>query len=245
MNAVLAPTAAIHSRTALAMNSGPLSERTWPGTPRRMNRSDKTSMTSVELSLRSIRIARHSLVNSSMMLSMRNFLPLWGPALDEVIGPNMVWMLGPKPDARSVIQPEPASLRLFLRNLQPLPPPDALDTLGIHRPTLGPQHRRDPAIAIAAIPGGEPDDVGGQRLLICSAFRRLALCRTMLTENPAVKALRNGELHHDMVDAATATGRAQKFPEAASFRISFASVRSETALRSRSFSFSSSFKRFT
>src|SRR6187455_3497529 len=73
----LEPTAAIHSRTALAMNSGPLSERTWPGTPRRMNRSDKTSMTSVELSLRSIRIARHSLVNSSMMLSMRNFLPLW------------------------------------------------------------------------------------------------------------------------------------------------------------------------
>src|SRR6187455_3297124 len=55
----------------------PLSERTWPGTPRRMNRSDRASMTSVELSLRSMRIARHSRVNSSMMLSMRNFLPLW------------------------------------------------------------------------------------------------------------------------------------------------------------------------
>jgi hypothetical protein len=58
----------------------------------------------------------------------------------------------------------------------------------------------------------------------------------MLTENPAGKALRNGELHHDVVDAATATGRAQRFPEAASFRISFSSVRSDTALRSRSFS---------
>ena len=37
----------------------------------------------------------------------------------------------------------------------------------------------------------------------------------------------------------------QKFPEAASRRISFSSVRSETAFRSRSFSFSSSFSRFT
>ena len=63
--------------------------------------------------------------------------------------------------------------------------------------------------------------------------------------HPAGKALRNGELQHDMVDAATATGRAQKFPEAASFRISFSSVRSDTALRSRSFSFSRSLRRFT
>ena len=67
----------------------------------------------------------------------------------------------------------------------------------------------------------------------------------MLAQNLAGKALRNGELHHDMVDAAATAGRAQKFPEAASFRISFSSVRSDTALRSRSFSFSSSFKRFT
>ena len=45
-----------------------------------------------------------------------------GAALDEVIGPDMVWMLGSKPDARSVIQPEPAFLRLFGWNLQPLLP---------------------------------------------------------------------------------------------------------------------------
>jgi hypothetical protein len=53
------------------------------------------------------------------------------------------------------------------------------------------------------------------------------------------------ELRHDMIDALTATGGAQKFPEAASFKTSFSSVRSGTALRSRSFSFSSSFNRFT
>ena len=57
--------------------------------------------------------------------------------------------------------------------------------------------------------------------------------------------LRHAELLHDVIDTRTATGGAQKFPEAASRRISFSSVRSETAFRSRSFSFSSSFSRFT
>jgi hypothetical protein len=45
-----------------------------------------------------------------------------------------------------------------------LPSSDALDALGIHRPAHGPQHRGDPAKAIAAIPGGHTNDVGGQRL---------------------------------------------------------------------------------
>ena len=35
-----------------------LSDRTWPGTPRRMNRSVRTSITAVEFSFRSIRMAR-------------------------------------------------------------------------------------------------------------------------------------------------------------------------------------------
>jgi len=43
----------------------------------KMKRSDRTSMTSVDFSFRSILIARHSRVNSSMTFSMRNFLPLW------------------------------------------------------------------------------------------------------------------------------------------------------------------------
>ena len=56
---------------------GPLSERMCPGTPRRMNRSDSTSITSMAFSLRATRIARLSCVNSSSTLSMRYFLPSW------------------------------------------------------------------------------------------------------------------------------------------------------------------------
>ncbi len=53
------------------------------------------------------------------------------------------------------------------------------------------------------------NDIGGQRILICSAVRLLSLGRTMLAEDLAGKPLRDGELRHDMVDAATATGGAQ------------------------------------
>ena len=59
----------------LAMNSGPLSERTKPNEPRRMNRSVSTSMTSVGLSLRFTRIVRASLVNSPITFGTRYFLP--------------------------------------------------------------------------------------------------------------------------------------------------------------------------
>jgi hypothetical protein len=48
-----------------------------------------------------------------------------------------------------------------------------------------------------------------------------------------------------MLDASTVAGGAQKFPEAASLKINFSSVKSETAFRSRSFSFFSYFSRFT
>ena len=60
----------------------------------------------------------------------------------------------------------------------------------------------------------------------------------MLPQNPACQTPGHAGFGHDLVNAAAAPGGAQKFAEAASFRISFSSVRSETALRSRSFSFS-------
>src|SRR5215204_5092297 len=100
------------------MNSGPLSERMWPGTPRRMNRSESTSMTSIALSLRSTRIARHSWVNSSMMLS------IVGAVLDKVVGPDVVGVLRSQADAGAVGEPKASTLRLLGRDLQPLAPPD-------------------------------------------------------------------------------------------------------------------------
>src|SRR5262245_27278578 len=47
------------------------------GNAAQMNRSERTSMTSIALSLRATRIARHSWVNSSMTLSIRYRRPSW------------------------------------------------------------------------------------------------------------------------------------------------------------------------
>jgi len=65
----------IHALTAVATNFGPLSEQMVAGVPQVMNRSVSTSITSVEPSLRPTRIARHSRLNSSTTLRVRNLRP--------------------------------------------------------------------------------------------------------------------------------------------------------------------------
>src|ERR1700738_3386917 len=101
------------------------------GTPRRMNRSDNRSMTSIDLSRRDTRMARHSWVNSSMMLSMRNLRPSWVLSLDEIVGSDVIGALCSEPDARSVIHPQASALGLPGGDLQPLASPDPLDPLGV------------------------------------------------------------------------------------------------------------------
>jgi hypothetical protein len=57
-----------------------------------------------------------------------------GAVLDKVVGPDVIAVLRPQPDARSVGQPEPASFGLFIGDLQPLASPDALDPLVVDYP---------------------------------------------------------------------------------------------------------------
>src|SRR5258708_3315238 len=52
------------------------------------------------------------------------FASIMGALLDEVVRPHVVAVLGPEPNARSVIQPETAAFRLLGRDLQPLASPD-------------------------------------------------------------------------------------------------------------------------
>ena len=210
-----------------------------------MNRSDKTSTTSVAFSRLLTRIAMHSRVKLVDHVQHADLPFVMGLVLDEVIRPDVVGPLRPQPNTRSVVEPEPALLRLLLRHLQPLPSPDPCDPLAVHHPAGTTHHRRDAAIAVAAVLEGERDDVSGKRRLIVTGLGDLALRGAMLAENPACKTLRDAVLDDDSVDASTTTGGAQKFPEAASFRISFSSVRSDTARRSRVFSASRSFSRFT
>ena len=67
----------------------------------------------------------------------------------------------------------------------------------------------------------------------------------MLAQNTTSEAFRHTVLGNDVVDTGPAASRAHKFPEAASFRISFSKVRSEIARRRRWFSVSRGFSRLT
>jgi hypothetical protein len=52
-----------------------------------------------------------------------------GAILDEVIAPDMIAVLRPQPDARSVGQPEPPRLGCLWGTFSPLALPDTLDPL--------------------------------------------------------------------------------------------------------------------
>ena len=101
--------------------------------------------------------------------------PVMGAVLEEVIGPDVVAVLRPQPDAGSVRQPEPPAFGLFAGNLEPLTPPDALDPLVVDQPAGPAQQRCDLAIAVAAVLPGQRDDIGGQPLFVVPAARDLPL----------------------------------------------------------------------
>ena len=83
------------------------------------------------------------------------------------------------------------------------------------------------------------DDVRRQRRFVVRSSQRVPLCRSMLPQHRAGLPPRHAELAHDMLDAGPPPRGAHHFPEAASFRMTFSSVRSDTAFRSRAFSRSS------
>ena len=94
---------------------------------------------------------------------------------DEVIGPDVVRPRRSQTDTRSVIEPQPTAFRLFLGDLQPLPPPDALNPFSIYMPTFGSQQGSDPSITVSAILAGQAGDRFRQSIFVRPATRRLAL----------------------------------------------------------------------
>src|ERR1700747_2204158 len=107
-----------------------------------------------------------------------------GAILDEVIGPDMIALLRPQPDARSVGQPEPAALGLLMGDLQPLALPDTLNPLVVDCPARLTQQFGDLAIAITAVLPGKLDNIGGETLLGLTTARDLAFRREVLPRGP-------------------------------------------------------------
>ncbi len=142
------------------------------------------------------------------------------------------------------VQPQPSFLCLFRRNLQPLSPPQPLDTPIADRPAGIPEKYSAPTVAISTVLACQLDHVGNQSVFISSPLWDTPLRRAVLPQYLARPPFRDVESGTHMLDAGTATSGAQKFPFAASVRISLSSVRSDTARLSRSFSFCSRFSSF-
>ena len=99
-------------------------------------------------------------------------------------------MSGTQPNAESVVQPQSA----FHCHFQPLPPPQALDSLVIHLPSGIAQHGRNPAIAIVTMLSSHLNHVGDQPILLSPPLQQLALCRTMVAQHLAGPTLGNPQL---------------------------------------------------
>src|SRR5437763_16748735 len=149
-------------------------------------------------------MARHSWVNSSMMLSMRNLPPSWVRSSTKSY--DQTW-LGRSARSR-MHDPSFSHRRPRLgcgRDLQPLAPPDPLDPLIVDQPAGPAQQLGDLAIAVAAILPRQLDDVGGQPRFVLTAPRDLALRRAMLPESRTSAALGDRQHASNMLDAGAAT----------------------------------------
>ncbi len=75
-----------------------------------------------------------------------------GPRAHEVVGPDVIPVQRPEPDARAIVEPQSPPFRLPSGHFEPLLPPDALHTLVVHLPALDTQHVRDLAVPVATEP---------------------------------------------------------------------------------------------
>src|SRR5271157_5004024 len=167
-----------------------------------------------------------------------------GHRAHEVVAPNVIRMLRSQSHARPVVQPQSPAGPLFLRYLQPFATPDALYPIFAHLPAITLQQRRNSPISVATVFTGQGNDCFSQRLFVDPRDRGIALCPSPLPQQPAGMSLAHFVLFARMLHRTTPPLRAQKFPEATSFRICFSKDSSATKRFSFAFSRSRSFIRF-
>ena len=120
----------------------------------------------------------------------------------------MIGALGTQPNARAIVEPQPATWLLSLRNFQPFAPPDALYPIVANPPSRTLQQHRNATIAIAAILAGQPDDCLGQRIFVVSLCRPVALRATWLVHQVARSSLADSMHAAGMADRTTPSLRA-------------------------------------
>src|SRR5271154_6017773 len=162
----------------------------------------------------------------------------------EVVTPHMLRPLWSQPYARSIVQPQPPTGPLFLRYFQPLTTPDALHPILAYLPASTLQQRRNSSVTVAPVLTGQCYDRFRQRIFVDPRDRGIALCPSPLPQQPAGMTLAHFVFFARMLHRTTPPLRAQKFPEATSFRICFSKDSSAAKRFSFALSRSNSFSRF-
>jgi hypothetical protein len=93
---------------------------------------------------------------------------------------HMVPMGRTQPYTRAVVEPQPTSWLLLLRNLQPLATPDTLHAILAHPPAGTLEKHRDPAIPVTAVLAGKLIDRLRECLFVFTPDRAIALRATRL-----------------------------------------------------------------
>lgn len=109
---------------------------------------------------------------------------------NKVIALHMANILRSQLHARSVVKPQPPSLRLLPRHFELFTSPYPLDPFSVHQTTLIAKQWSDPSIAIPVILLRQPDGRSSQRLFIDPRRWLLALYRAVLANDPARETLR-------------------------------------------------------
>ena len=176
MKRVVAPTPWSHNRTALAVNSGPLSERRCSGTPRWTMRSPRHSMTWGERNERPTWMARHSLVYSSTTVRRRTGLPSLVRGATKSYAQTWFRRCGLSLTQEPSVSQSRPRLGCLAGTLSPPRRQIRSTRLWFHSPSLPLQHGSHPPVPIPSIPTGQPNHRHRQGLLVVSHCCSVPLC---------------------------------------------------------------------
>ncbi len=222
MKRVVPPTRCSQSRTAVAVNAGPLADRRNVGGPRSTNSWANRARPTSRRRRRATSRRRPSRVVLIHEGEDPHRAPLGGAVEDEGVGPDVGRPLGPPPHQRAGREPAAAPLGVLPGDPPAFLTPAPLDPLGVHPPARLAQPGRDATGAVAAAAGGQRDAARDQRRRIRGRPGHVALGRPRLAGDRAGPPLRHRVRVRAVGCRPAPLGRAQKFPAATSRTIALA-----------------------
>ena len=117
-----------------------------------------------------------------------NWSPVMSTTENEVVTPHVIPMLRSKTNARTIVEPQPTTLRLLRWNFQPVTPPQSLNSCVIYTPSFLTKHHCDATIAVTTKGRCQIGHPFHQPGFIIRNMQSPTLRRSRLAENTARSA---------------------------------------------------------